>query len=96
MSFLDDHFPSEITSKRATRWGLSNNQVVSNPHLQAMNGRLEGEQPYLGDLLTMIINHLLTGMILRVAANRTERSGAIGVSKTLHNRERFGAISPRF
>ena len=37
------------------------NQVVSNPHLQAMNGRLEGEQPYLGDLLTMIINHLLVG-----------------------------------
>ena len=40
---------------------VRNNQVVSNPHLQAMNGRLEGEQPYLGDLLTMIINHLLVG-----------------------------------
>ena len=29
-------------------------------------GHLEGEQPYLRDLLTMVINHLLTGMILKV------------------------------
>ena len=29
-------------------------------------GHLEGEQPYLGDLLTMVISHLLTGMILQV------------------------------
>ena len=29
-------------------------------------GQLEGEQPYLKDLLTMVINHLLTGMILQV------------------------------
>ena len=29
-------------------------------------GHLEGEQPYLGDLLSMVINHLLTGMILQV------------------------------
>ena len=29
-------------------------------------GHLEGKQPYLGDLLTMVINHLLTGMILQV------------------------------
>ena len=27
---------------------------------------MEGEQPYLGDLLTMVIIHLLTGMILQV------------------------------
>ena len=27
---------------------------------------MEGEQPQLGDLLTMVINHLLTGMILQV------------------------------
>ena len=26
---------------------------------------IEGEQPYLGDLLTMLLNHLLTGMILQ-------------------------------
>ena len=26
---------------------------------------MEGEQPYLGDLLTMVTNHLLTGMILQ-------------------------------
>ena len=30
-----------------------------------MNGHLEGEQPYLGDLLTIVINHLLTGMLLQ-------------------------------
>ena len=30
---------------------------------------LEGEYPYLGDLLTMVINHLLTGMILQVCPN---------------------------
>ncbi len=29
-------------------------------------GQLEGEQPYLGDLLTMVTNHLLNGMILQV------------------------------
>ena len=27
---------------------------------------MKGEQPYLGDLLTMVIIHLLTGMILKV------------------------------
>ena len=27
---------------------------------------MEGEQPQLGDLLTMVINHLLNGMILQV------------------------------
>ena len=27
---------------------------------------MEGHQPYLGDLLTMVIKHLLTGMILQV------------------------------
>ena len=27
---------------------------------------MESEQPYLGDLLTMVINQLLTGMILQV------------------------------
>ena len=31
-----------------------------------MNGHLEGEQPYLGNLLIMVINHLLNGMILQV------------------------------
>ena len=32
-----------------------------------MNGQLEGEQPYLGDLLTKVINDLLIpGMILQV------------------------------
>ncbi len=38
------------------------------PYLQAMEfGPLEGvPQPYLGDVLTMVINRLLTGMILQV------------------------------
>ena len=27
---------------------------------------MEGEEPYLGGLLTMVINHLLTGIILQV------------------------------
>ena len=31
---------------------------------------LEGEQAYLGDLLSMVINHLLTGMILQVLGRR--------------------------
>ena len=30
---------------------------------------MEGEQPYLGDLLTTVINHLLTGMILQVGGD---------------------------
>ena len=34
-----------------------------------MNGHLEGEPQYLGDLLTRVINHLLTGMILQVVKN---------------------------
>ena len=29
-------------------------------------GHLEGEQPQLGDLLTMLNSHILTGMILQV------------------------------
>ena len=31
-----------------------------------MNGHLAGEQPQLGDLLTIVANYLLTGMILQV------------------------------
>ena len=41
-------------------------------NLYAMNGHLEREQPYLGDLLIMVINHLLTGMILQVPPLCTE------------------------
>ena len=33
--------------------------VFSSPHLQAMNGHLEGvPQPYLGELLTMVIDNI--------------------------------------
>ena len=44
-----------------------------------MNGHLEGEQPYLGDLLTMVINHLLTRMILQVRGGEPQitRFGAL-------------------
>ena len=35
---------------------------------------LEGEQPHLGDLLTMVINHLLTGMIIQVWLLATYKS----------------------
>ena len=34
-----------------------------------MNAHLEGEQPQLGDLLTMVINHVLIGMILQVLSD---------------------------
>ena len=35
-------------------------------------GHLGGEQPYLGDLLTMVINHLLNGMILQVVRTNSQ------------------------
>ena len=42
-------------------------QVVRiTPSCKPQKGHFEREQPYLGDLLTMVINHLLTGMILQV------------------------------
>ena len=41
---------------------------------------MEGEYPYLGDLLTMVINHLLTGMILQAL---TQYSYALDVTPTL-------------
>ena len=36
------------------------------PMYKPWKGHLEGEQPQLGDLQTMVINHLPTGMILQV------------------------------
>ncbi len=39
---------------------------------------LEGEKPYLGDLLTLVINHLLTGMILQVVFQITPWHGVLG------------------
>ena len=39
--------------------------MVSNPHLSAIKRPFVREQPQLGDLLTMVINHLLNGMILQ-------------------------------
>ena len=35
------------------------------PIYKPQKGHLKGEQPYLGDLLTMVITHLLNGMILQ-------------------------------
>ena len=40
---------------------------------------LEGvPQPYLGDLLSMVINHLLTGMILQETLGKRGVSGVSG------------------
>ena len=49
-------------------------------------GRLEGEQPYLGDLLTMVFNHLLHGMIPQVVTYETSFTmcGATAVSVQAH------------
>ena len=41
--------------------------VSITPIYKPWKGHLEGEQPELGDLLAMVINHLLTAMILQVA-----------------------------
>ena len=49
---------------------------------------MEGKQPYLGDLLTMVINHILTGMILQVC------SGVFFIQPTFPNRPRIGRHSP--
>ena len=35
------------------------------PIYKPWKGRLEGKQPYLGDLSTMVINHVLIGIILQ-------------------------------
>ena len=42
--------------------------MVSNPPFISNLGHLEGDQPYLRDLLTMVINRLVTGMILQVGS----------------------------
>ena len=42
------------------------------PIYKPWNAHLEGEQPYLGDLLTMVINCLLNEMILQVPPPRNE------------------------
>ena len=39
------------------------------PIYKPWNAHLEGEQPQLGDLLAMVINHLLNGMILQVVTH---------------------------
>ena len=36
------------------------------PIYKPWKGHLEGEQPYLGNLQTMVINHWLIGMILQI------------------------------
>ena len=45
--------------------------TTCNPHLRAVLGHLEGEQPCLGDLLNMVMNHLLTGMISKCGLEST-------------------------
>ena len=51
-NYLEDH-------PRTGKW-------LGSPPFISHLGHLEGKQPYLGDLLTMVISHLLTGMILQV------------------------------
>ena len=41
-------------------------QVLGSPLFISHLGHLEGEQPYLGDLLTIVANYLLSGMTLQV------------------------------
>ena len=45
-----------------------------------MNGQLDSEQPYLGDLLTMVINRLAHETILQVHTQKTDM-GSIHVQK---------------
>ena len=60
--YLEDH-------PRTRKW------LGINPYLQAMEfGHLEGEQPYFGDLLSMVINQLLIGMILQVRILSLQKS----------------------
>ena len=60
-----------VTAKRK---GLRSCLGWVNDHVQWLGsgppflGHLEGEQPYLRDLATMVIIHLVTGMILQVLA----------------------------
>ena len=58
---------------QTTSWLPGLVSVVGNPHVYAMNGHLEGvPQPYLGNLLAIVINHLLTGVILQVGDKLTD------------------------
>ena len=53
-----NQFYPKNDSMRIDILGGSSQLVLRNPHLQAMNGHLDGEQPQLGDLLTMVINQV--------------------------------------
>ena len=67
-----------VATTSGSHWNLlgGSSQIVSgckwlgSPPFQSHSGHLEGEQPFLGDLLTMVINHLLTGMILQVPSGK--------------------------
>ncbi len=50
--YLEDH-------PRTCKW------LGSPPFISGL-GHLEGEQPYLGDLLIVVISHFLAGMTLQV------------------------------
>ena len=56
---------------------------LGSPQFISHLGHLEREQPYLGDLLTMVIKHLLNGMILQVGRPTAHlRNGIITPLKT--------------
>ena len=60
-------------------------------------GNLEGEQSYLVDLLTMVIHHLLDGMILQAPAPppfSIQFKGAGGPPDTTHKARKPSLRSP--
>ena len=54
-----DHFPRVRGKNPVSKW-------LGSPPFISHLGHLEGEQPYLRDLLTAVIGHRLAGMILQV------------------------------
>ncbi len=55
-------------------------------------GHLEGEEPYLGDLLNLlskVINHLLTGMILQVVELAKKPTVYVGTSGRMFQNPEF-------
>ena len=55
------------------------------PIYKPWKAHLEGEYPYLGDLLTMVINHLLNGMILQaVCKTNMNHEEKFGLTFLLH------------
>ena len=63
------------------------------PCIEPWNGRLEGEQPQLGDLLAKVISQLLNGMILQVAPARLDLPNKRKRSSSKHHYILLGPFS---